>query len=134
MTFASLDGVQGAADTQKTESESPDILFHCEQCKAALIVDQSAAGMTLTCQQCGKPTTVPPRSVNLGPAMDGRRAVLERQLKENESQRTEVNGYINQLGIQLHRWKLRLQTLHQRQQQLADEMAGPGETSHSNES
>ncbi len=134
MSFAKKRRVQGAADTRKTENGPTDILFHCEQCEAALIVDQSAAGMTLTCQQCGKPTKVPPRSANLGAAADGRRADLERQLKENESQRTEVNGYINQLGIQLHRWKLRLQTLHQRQQQLADEMAGLGEKSHSSES
>jgi chromosome segregation ATPase len=51
-------------------------------------------------------------------------AELQCHLKENESQRTEINGYINQLSIQLHRWQLRLQTLNERNKQLADEMAG----------
>ena len=44
-------------------------------------------------------------------------------MKENESQRTEITSYINQLGIQLHRWQLRLQTLNERQKQLHSEMA-----------
>jgi chromosome segregation ATPase len=43
---------------------------------------------------------------------------LQRHLKENESQRTEINGYINQLSIQLHRWQLRLQTLNERNKEL----------------
>lgn len=51
-----------------------------------------------------------------------RTAELRRQLKENESQRTEVTGYINQLSIQLHRWQLRLQTLEERRQQLENEL------------
>ena len=47
---------------------------------------------------------------------------IQRKLTENESQRTEVTGYINQLSIQLHRWKLRLQTLSERKQQLEKEL------------
>ena len=47
---------------------------------------------------------------------------LQRKLKENESQRTEVTGYINQLSIQLHRWKLRLQTLNERKSELEEEL------------
>ena len=47
---------------------------------------------------------------------------LPRKLKENESQRTEVTGYINQLSIQLHRWKLRLQTLNERKNELEEEV------------
>jgi chromosome segregation ATPase len=50
-------------------------------------------------------------------------AELQRHAKENESQRTEVKGYINQLSIQLHRWQLRLQTLEQRNQELANQIA-----------
>ena len=46
--------------------------------------------------------------------IEERLAELRRHLKENESQRTEVNGYINQLSIQLHRWQLRIQTLDER--------------------
>jgi predicted nuclease with TOPRIM domain len=47
---------------------------------------------------------------------------IKRCLTENESQRTEVAGHINQLSIQLHRWQLRLQTLNQRKQQLEAEL------------
>jgi len=47
---------------------------------------------------------------------------LQHQLKENESQRTEITSYINQLSIQLHRWQLRLQTLNERQQKLEAEL------------
>ena len=47
---------------------------------------------------------------------------IQRKLSENESQRTEVTGYINQLSIQLHRWQLRLQTLNERKQQLEREI------------
>jgi len=48
---------------------------------------------------------------------------IQRRLTENESQRTEITGYINQLSIQLHRWQLRLQTLSERHQQLENELA-----------
>ncbi len=88
--------------------------------------------MTLKCQRCGQPTTVPrsapasdatPRST---PITADRVAELQRHLKENESQRTEINGYINQLSIQLHRWQLRLQTLNERNKELTGEMGGAG--------
>jgi len=46
------------------------------------------------------------------------------KLTENESQRAEVTGYINQLTIHLHRWQLRLQTLNERKAQLEKEL-GP---------
>ena len=48
---------------------------------------------------------------------------VQRKLKENESQRTEVTSYINQLCIQVHRWKLRLQTLNERKSELEAEQA-----------
>jgi len=59
-------------------------------------------------------------------------AELQRHIKENESQRTEVTGYINQLNIQLHRWNLRLQMLDGRNKQLTDELAAlrPASDSH----
>jgi len=53
---------------------------------------------------------------------------LQRQLKENESQRTEVTGYINQLSIQLHRWQLRMKTLKERQEKLEAEIIASGAT------
>ena len=39
--------------------------------------------------------------------------------KENESQRTEIPGYINQHSIQLHRWQL-----NERKKELAAEIDG----------
>ena len=81
--------------------------------------------MTLPCQQCGKPTAVPllDKSEPSTPAtLAAREANLRCHLKENESQRTEVTGYINQLNIQLHRWQLRLQTLNDRNSELKAEI------------
>lgn len=106
-----------------------DLNFECSHCHIPLVVDGAAAGMTLNCQRCGNPTAVPqPAPRRLLHAAEGsaqeRLAELARHLKENESQRTEVKGYINQLSIQLHRWQLRLQTLEQRNQDLTREMAG----------
>jgi len=50
-------------------------------------------------------------------------ADAKRRLKENESQRTEVTGHINQLNIQLHRWQLRLNMLNDRQKELEKELS-----------
>jgi transcription elongation factor Elf1 len=108
---------------------APDILFECEHCGVALIVDPTAAGMTLKCKRCEKRITVPPLTAPVSATRlpvslsNEKLAELRRHLKENESQRTEINGYINQLSIQLHRWRLRLQTLDERNKQLAGEVA-----------
>src|ERR1700704_4082050 len=102
-----------------------DITFACTHCTSPLVVDAAAAGLTLPCQRCGKPTLVPDiqaRSRGYAPRNETRVAELRRQLKENESQRTEITGYINQLNIQLHRWQLRLQTLEERRQQLENDL------------
>jgi ribosomal protein L37AE/L43A len=106
---------------RKVESD-PDIFFHCQHCKAALVANRSAAGMNLACQKCGQQTAVPqppeePNANALAYADE-----LRGKLKENESQRAEVTGYINQLTIQLHRWQLRLQTLNERKAQLEKEL------------
>ena len=104
-------------------------MFNCGHCAAPLVVDREAAGMTLNCQCCQKPISVPQpqekaSSDVLAPAADDSQvAEVKRKLKENESQRTEITGYINQLSIQLHRWQLRIQTLNERQKQLHAEMA-----------
>jgi DNA-directed RNA polymerase subunit M/transcription elongation factor TFIIS len=105
---------------RKIESD-PDIFFHCQHCKAALVANKSAAGMNLACQKCGQQTLVPqpevPNAVSAEFANE-----IQRKLKENESQRAEITGYINQLTIQLHRWQLRLQTLNERKAQLEKEL------------
>ena len=100
-----------------------DITFTCSQCHSALVVDAAAAGMILDCQRCGKPTSVPmltPRAPSA--EVQSKVADIQHRLKENESQRTEITGYINQLSIQLHRWQLRLQTLNERKKELEEEL------------
>jgi len=98
-------------------------VFACSHCATSFVVDAAAAGVTLQCQKCGKPTTVPKPTVE--PAADNavRISDLQHQLKENESQRTEITSYINQHSIQLHRWQLRLKSLNERQQKLEAELA-----------
>jgi len=112
-------------NTARTASIHPsDITFACVHCASALVVDAAAAGMTLQCQRCGKPTPVPAIPVHETASAKTEAQVedIKRQLKENESQRTEITGYINQLSIQLHRWQLRLQTLNERQKELESEL------------
>ena len=105
------------------EIANPDIVFACAHCSTSFVVDAAAAGMTLDCQQCGKPTTVPRMSIEAAAENAARISDLQHQLKENESQRTEITGYINQQSIQLHRWQLRLKSLNERQEKLQTELA-----------
>jgi transcription elongation factor Elf1 len=115
--------METAKHSLRKVAADPDIFFHCQHCKAALVANRSAGGMTLTCQKCGQLTPVPipeePSTNALGYAEE-----IRRKLTENESQRAEVTGNINQLTIQLHRWQLRLQTLNDRKAQLEKEL-GP---------
>ncbi|MFL6568807.1 MAG: hypothetical protein ACJ8LI_06525 [Chthoniobacterales bacterium] len=112
-----------ASSGATTEPREPgsDIVFACTHCATQFVVDAAAAGATLECENCGKPTKVPSQNP-AGAAGDATRD-LQHQLKENESQRTEVSGYINQLTIQVQRWQLRLQTLNERQKKLQAELA-----------
>ena len=105
------------------QAPSSDIVFACSHCSTSFVVDAAAAGMTLDCQKCGKPTIVPNAKLDAAADNAVRISDLQHQLKENESQRTEITGYINQLSIQLHRWKLRLESLNERQQKLQAELA-----------
>jgi hypothetical protein len=98
-----------------------EITFTCSNCNSPLVAAGAAAGMTLDCQRCGKPTAVPTPVPPAAPSAE-KIADLQRTLKENDSQRTEVTSYINQLSIQLHRWQLRLQTLNERKKELDTEM------------
>ena len=77
--------------------------------------------MNLSCQKCGQTTNVPqPEEPNANALAYANE--IRGKLKENESQRAEVTGYINQLTIQLHRWQLRVQTLNERKAQLEKEL------------
>jgi hypothetical protein len=62
------------------------------------------------------PPSVPGRS-------DEALSELHRRLKENQSQRTEITGHINQLNIQLHRWQHRLNMLNERLKELEAQIA-----------
>jgi transcription elongation factor Elf1 len=112
----------GSPTTTQTQISS-DIVFACSHCSTSFVVDAAAAGMTLDCQKCGKPTTVPRVNVEAAAEQAVKISDLQHQLKENESQRTEVTGYINQQSIQLHRWQLRLQSLNERHAKLEAELA-----------
>jgi transcription elongation factor Elf1 len=114
---------QANASTISTPTPSSDIVFACAHCATSFVVDAAAAGMTLDCQECGKPTTVPNPALEAAVDNAVRISDLQHQLKENESQRTEITGYINQLSIQLHRWQLRLESLNERQKKLQTELA-----------
>jgi DNA-directed RNA polymerase subunit RPC12/RpoP len=105
-----------------SQQASSDIIFACMHCSASFVVDAAAAGLTLDCQKCSKPTIVPNPALEAAAGNSIKISELQHQLKENESQRTEITGYINQLSIQLHRWQLRLQTLKERQQKLQTEL------------
>jgi DNA-directed RNA polymerase subunit M/transcription elongation factor TFIIS len=120
---ARLFGVETAKHSVRKVAADPDIFFHCQHCKAALVVNRSAEGMTVTCQKCSKLTTVP-KSEEPSANAFAQADEVHRKLTENESQRAEVTGNINQLTIQLHRWQLRLQTLNDRKAQLEKEL-GP---------
>jgi len=102
---------------------SSDIVFACSNCATSYVVDAAAAGMTVNCEKCGKPTTVPKATIVAAAENAVRISDLQHQLKENESQRTEITGYINQLSIQLHRWQLRLKSLNERQEKLQADLA-----------
>lgn len=120
----SMESAGGSTST--IPAQSGDIVFACTHCATSFVVDAAAAGMTLTCEKCRKPTVVPmaapaPSAENAAKISD-----LQNQLKENESQRTEITGYINQLSIQLHRWQLRLKSLNERQQKLEADLAALG--------
>ena len=119
--------MQSGAGADKTNRRGTDLFFECVHCGTSLVVELAAAGRTLQCQRCGKPTMVPEarvdEAIQSNSAAAEKLAELQRHAKENESQRTEVKGYINQLSIQLHRWQLRLQTLEQRNQELANQIA-----------
>jgi hypothetical protein len=114
---------------QSTDQPTPssgDIVFQCEHCTAPLVVDVAATGHILNCSRCGKPVRVPaiaPAPIPPESAHPGNRLEeLKRCLGENDAQRTEVIGHINQLNIQLHRWRLRLQKLDERRGNLQSEI------------
>src|SRR5687768_8261098 len=71
--------------TTTTPAPSSDIVFSCAHCSTSFVVDAAAAGMTLTCENCRKPTTVPTPAPAPAPENAVKISDLQNQLKENES-------------------------------------------------
>lgn len=114
-----------AKNIEATAAAEADIIFRCQHCKAELVLSPEETRLSTKCVQCGKLTAVPRSTKSRAVVVDPAAQIEEihRKLIENESQRTEVTGYINQASIQLHRWQLRLQQLNERKGQLEKERA-----------
>jgi transcription elongation factor Elf1 len=109
--------------TAPAPQPTSDIVFGCGHCATKFVVDAAAAGLAIQCQKCGQPITVPNPALEVAAAEALKISDLQHQLKENESQRTEITSYIHQHSIQLHRWQLRLKSLNERQEKLKAELA-----------
>src|ERR1700686_1391000 len=121
-----------STEPSESSGDTPrDIVFQCPHCHTTLKLDRATAGTTLKCVSCEQRIRVPQcRSAKkvsdqAAPVNLEQPADLENCLKENESQRTEATGYINQLNIQIHRWQLRLQTLDERKRDLDKQIESP---------
>jgi predicted RNA-binding Zn-ribbon protein involved in translation (DUF1610 family) len=141
-----------------------DILFECPACGKSLVVDETAEGLTIPCPQCHINVIVPPKQSSLAPppspqagppsasktakpepaGSDGvqeRLAALVRQLKELQTQRTELTGRVASRVNEVNRDLVLLARLETSQQQVIGELnqitsqlQGPGESSTSKSS
>jgi hypothetical protein len=59
--------------------------------------------------------------------LDRRRAELQRAIRENQAQATEIKGQIHHATIQLHRYQLKLEVIQERQAELKAETDALGE-------
>ena len=114
--------LRNAMETQGAVAIATEITFQCRHCNSPLLAGAAAAGLVLDCRKCGKPVTVPQPAPARSPESNSKIVEIQNRLKENESQRTEITGYINQSQIQLHRWQLRLQSLNERKAELETEL------------
>jgi DNA-directed RNA polymerase subunit M/transcription elongation factor TFIIS len=121
ITTANFGFVPDTLQSQPEKTTEQEIFFRCDHCNTSLVAKQASAGLTFNCQKCGKPITVPKAEM---PVVDSKTRIdeIKRRMIENDSQRTEISGYINQSSIQLHRWQLRLQTLNERKKELEEEL------------
>ena len=121
-----------------------DILFECPSCGKSLVVDEAAEGMIIDCPQCRTNVIVPPRSTVSAPppspvlkveskpiaecksaaaniSPEKRLGVLAGQLKEIQSQRTEVSSRIATRLNEVNRDLVMLARLDTSQQQILSE-------------
>lgn len=135
--------------TQEITISSEDILFECPSCGKSLVVDESAEGLIIGCPQCRTNVIVPPRQGQPGLAPppqtaraqppkeeyraapskthgselppQQRLAVLAGQLKEIQTQRTEVTHRIASRLNEVNRDLVLLARLETSQQQILSE-------------
>ena len=126
-----------------TMVRTTDILFECPSCGKSLVVDEAAEGIIIDCPQCRTNVIVPPKSGKSAPpptaareeskpAEEGasgpaegspqkRLAVLAGQLKEIQSQRTEVTNRIAARLNDVNRDLVMMARLETSQQQILSE-------------
>lgn len=123
-----------------------DILFECPSCAKSLVVDEAAQGLTVECPKCHINVIVPPKeravapaastaatveakpSSAKGPASDRtgelqqRLAGVTQQLKELQTQRTELSNRIASRTNEMNRDLVLLARLDTSQQQVLGEL------------
>lgn len=121
-----------------------DILFECPACGKSLVVDETAEGLTIPCPQCHIHVIVPPKPTPTSPpplksmappasakARPGsgdavppqdRLVALAGQLKELQTQRTEVTGRVAARVNEVNRDLILLARLETSQQQVLSEL------------
>jgi DNA-directed RNA polymerase subunit RPC12/RpoP len=134
---------QPNTEAEGTTVATTDILFECPSCGKSLVVDEAAEGIIIDCPQCRTNVIVPPRStksvpppaalkVESKPIAEGKSAaanvpperrlgVLAAQLKEIQSQRTEVSSRIATRLNEVNRDLVMLARLDTSQQQILSE-------------
>jgi DNA-directed RNA polymerase subunit RPC12/RpoP len=144
--------MDGSRQTGKKEGVVPisarDILFECPACGKSLVVDEAAEGLTIACPQCHINIIVPPgqtespvpsppsgaksaagtRKSSTTPEQPGtsasqeRLATLNSQLKELQTQRTELTGRIASRINEINRDLVLLARLDTSHQQILTEL------------
>jgi phage FluMu protein Com len=123
-----------------------DILFECPACGKSLVVDEAAEGLTVECPKCHINVIVPPKEEPRGPAtstpgvkpkpstaaskletartkeLQERVRGLNGQLKELQTQRTELSNRIASRSNEMNRDLVLLARLDTSQQQVLAEL------------
>lgn len=142
-----MDGSRQASEKEGTTAiGARDILFECPACGKSLVVDDAAEGLTIACPQChinvivppkqtepagpppsaSKTTAPPPKSSATGQPgvsqVQERIAALNNQLKELQTQRTELTGRIASRVNEMNRDLVLLARLDTSHQQILNEL------------
>ena len=134
--------------TQEIVISTNDILFECPSCGKSLVVEEDAEGLIISCPKCQTSVIVPPRQDKsaLGPPPQATRAhpateekpgvvkpqgvevlpqkrlaALADQLKEMQTQRTEISNRIASRLNEVNRDLVMLARLETSQQQILSE-------------